>query len=77
MRIKARYRRLAIEIADEETRPLRCYEVDDALESYVDAELSGEDARTLYPRVWAHLQTCARCHETYEQMLANPEEDEE
>ena len=75
MRTKARYRKLAQEIADEEMRPLRCYEMDDLLEFYVDAELSGEDAHALYPRAWAHLQTCARCRETYEQLI-NPDIEE-
>ena len=71
---KAHYRRLAIEIAEEEMRAQQCARIGDLLESYVDAELSGEDAPALYPHVWAHLQVCARCREAYKLMLANPEE---
>ncbi len=72
---KTYYRRLAIEIAEEEMRA-QCAHICDALESYVDAELSDEDARGLYPRVWAHLLGCAPCREAYELMLASPEEEE-
>ncbi len=53
VKTKAYYRRLARAIADEETRPLRCYQVDDALESYVDAELSSEEHRS-------YVRACGR-----------------
>ncbi len=73
MRTKARYRRLAHQIAAMEIeRQAECRRVSDLLESYVDAELSGEDARALYPRVWDHLQECATCREDYEAMITDP-----
>ncbi|GEM_PF-1083610 len=36
------------------------------LEFYVDHERRAEEARALYPAVWEHLQTCARCRESYD-----------
>ena len=36
------------------------------LEFYIDYELRQQDAQKIYPPVWKHLQTCARCLESYE-----------
>ena len=75
MRIKARYRKLAHQIAAiEMERQAECQHTRDLLESYVEAELSCEDARALYPRVWDHLQDCPRCREQYEQLTKDTEE---
>lgn len=47
-----------------------------ALEFYVDAEGRGQKARTLYPAVWRHLRSCARCRASYA-LLADALQDKE
>ncbi len=42
---------------------------------YVSDELSGENVRALYPRLWQHLQTCTRCAESYALLKLALEED--
>ncbi len=44
---------------------LSCPECEDALELYLEAELVGEDAAALFPRVAEHLHGCARCKWLY------------
>ena len=38
------------------------------IHAYVDAELEGEDAAKRYPAIQAHLESCTRCREAYEEV---------
>ena len=40
------------------------------LAEYAEAELSGRDARELFPALAAHLRNCPACAEDYEGLLA-------
>lgn len=42
-----------------------CVECGDLLTAYIEAELDGADAASLYPSVAAHLNTCAECSQEY------------
>jgi hypothetical protein len=44
---------------------LSCEECQAVLDRYLADELAGCDVRALYPAVWRHLHTCARCREAY------------
>jgi hypothetical protein len=60
-------KRLAADLAKEAARAesrvhAECAEV---LAWYVTDEQRGEEVHKLYPAVWRHLQTCARCAESY------------
>jgi hypothetical protein len=59
-----RFRRLAEAIA--RSPDLSCQECEDILDLYVDDELEGRDVRRLYPLVWHHLRTCARCWQAHD-----------
>ena len=59
-----RFRRLAEAVAG--PLDLSCEECEDTLDLYVDDELGGRDVRRLYPVVWRHLRTCARCRQAHD-----------
>ena len=40
-----------------------CADCESLLDVYVDDERSGRDVHRLYPPVWRHLRSCARCRE--------------
>jgi sarcosine oxidase delta subunit len=65
MRGSAHYRKLAIEIAQDEIEA-RCAIIEPQIEEYVDAEASGENPREMFPDVWVHLQGCEHCRLAYE-----------
>ncbi len=61
-----RLARLAQAIATTSSRrALTHADVEALLEFYVDSERRGENARTLYPTVWQHLQACDLCRTSY------------
>lgn len=64
---RSRLQRLAQAIANAGMSHADC---EAALEFYLDGELRRQDARKLYPSVWQHLQTCARCRASYELLHA-------
>ncbi|MGB0383468.1 MAG: hypothetical protein ACPGWR_01470 [Ardenticatenaceae bacterium] len=45
-----------------------CQACEDALDVYIDAELDGQDVATLFPNVKAHLNECAPCQESYQEL---------
>jgi len=45
-----------------------CQACEDALDVYVDAELNGQDVAALFPEVKAHLNECASCQESYQEL---------
>ena len=47
------------------------------LDQYVDALLRGEDVRTGFPDVIAHLENCAACREDTEGLIAALRDDPE
>jgi len=59
-----RFRQLAEAVAG--SSDLSCEECEDILDLYVDDELGGRDVRRLYPLVWRHLRTCARCRQAHD-----------
>jgi hypothetical protein len=59
-----RFRQLAEAVAG--PSDLGCEECEDTLDLYVDDELGGRDVRRLYPLVWRHLRTCARCRQAHD-----------
>ncbi len=89
-RIRARYQRLAREIAAEEMRAdgatvtprlwrgikdaPSCERIRDSLESYIDAELSGEDAGAVYPETKKHLSACKYRRTLYAYLKEGTEE---
>lgn len=67
--LAVRLRRLAQAIAGAPTAAkaarLSCDACEALLEFYMDAAERGEKVRARFPAVWKHLQTCARCQESY------------
>ena len=47
-----------------------CEEGMAVLAEYVELELAGRDAETLFPSLAAHLRNCPACAEDYEGLLA-------
>ena len=47
-----------------------CQACEDTLDVYIDAELDGQNGATLFPDVKAHLNECALCEESYEELKA-------
>ena len=45
-----------------------CQACEDMLDQYVDAELDGKDVGTLFPNIKAHLNQCALCQESHQEL---------
>jgi len=61
--------RLAQVIVEAPDAKLSCKECRDALPSYVDAEIAGEDTSALFPAVKQHLDLCHGCATEYVDLL--------
>ena len=65
-RFAPRFRQLARAVAEVSAAALTHEECESLLEFYVDSEKRGENARVLYPKVFKHFDTCARCRMMYD-----------
>jgi protein-arginine kinase activator protein McsA len=53
-------------VAETRETEVGCDECFERLDSFVEAELTGLEARSMMPLVGDHLERCANCHSTFE-----------
>lgn len=63
--MKAELKRVIESILTAEDEPATCQLYRHSISAYVEAELDGRDAVSLYPRLAEHLETCPDCYEEY------------
>jgi len=63
------FKRLVLSIFAARDAEILCSEFFELLPSFVDLQLSGQDAATLLPEVSHHLHQCPECNEVYHALL--------
>ena len=58
--------KLARVVAETRETEIGCDECFEQLDGFVEAELTGLEARSMMPLVGGHLDRCADCHSTFE-----------
>lgn len=66
--MKAEFKRVVQAILSAEDEPLACEPHRPSIPAYVEAELDGQNVKSLYPQLAKHLETCPDCYEEYEDL---------
>jgi len=67
--MEAKFKRVVQSILSAEDEPATCDMHRPSIPAYVEAELAGQNATSLYPRLAEHLETCPDCYEEYTDLL--------
>jgi hypothetical protein len=67
--MKADFKRVVESILSAEDEPVTCELHRHSIPAYVEAELNGQDVKTLYPELTKHLASCPDCYEEHEDLL--------
>jgi hypothetical protein len=65
----ANFKRVIESILSAEDEPVTCEPHRRPISAYVEAELNGQDVKTLYPELAKHLESCPDCYEEYTDLV--------